>query len=91
MRQRCVHAKLRETPRPKKQPWDQPAIYDVARFFRAASVGSAKWDVKCVSRQVPVTTEDAASALPEIRNHYDVRLVISGAGFQPRFPLAHVV
>src|SRR6266481_6501213 len=91
MRQRCVHAKLRETPRPKKQPWDQPAIYDAARFLAAAQIESAKRYVKCVSRQVPVTTEDAASALPEIRNHYDVCLVISGTGFQPRFPLAHIV
>src|SRR5438128_9327394 len=91
MRQRCVHAKLRETPRPKKQPWDQPAIYDAARFFRATSVASAKGYVKRICRQIPVAAKETASALPEIRNHYNVSLVISGAGFDPCFPLAHVV
>src|SRR6266581_949367 len=91
MRQRCVHAKLRETPRPKKQPWDQPAIYDAARFFRATSVASAKGYVKRICRQIPVAAKETASALPEIRNHYNVSLVITSAGFDPCFPLAHVV
>src|SRR5437868_8320495 len=38
-----------------------------------------------------VAAKEATSALPEIRNHYDVSLVISSTGFQPCFPLAHVV
>src|SRR5438128_9904878 len=91
MRQRCVHAKLRETPRPEKQPWDQPAIYDAVRFFRATSVASAKGYVKRICRQIPVAAKETASALPEIRNHYNVSLVISRAGFQPRLPFTHIV
>src|SRR6266446_4468309 len=91
MRQRCVHAKLRETSRPKKQPWDQPAIYDAARFFRATIIEPSKRYVKSVSRQVSVTTEQATGPLPEIRNDDNVGFVIPCAGFDPRFPLAHVV
>src|SRR5215470_18064365 len=38
-----------------------------------------------------VPAKKATSALPEIGNHYDISLVISSTGFQPCFPLAHVV
>src|SRR5881398_415790 len=38
-----------------------------------------------------VAAKEATSALPEIRNHYEVSLVIPSTGFQPCFPLAHVV
>src|SRR5881227_4251679 len=38
-----------------------------------------------------VAAKEATSALPEIRNHYEVSLVIPGTPFQPCFPLAHVV
>src|SRR5205807_8646374 len=37
------------------------------------------------------TAEQATSALVEISNDNDVGLVVSRAGFQPRFPFTHVV
>src|SRR4029077_15549903 len=42
-------------------------------------------------RQVPVATEDPASAFPEIRNDHNFSLVISCAGFDPCLPFTHVV
>ena len=47
--------------------------------------------MKCVSRKVPVTAEEATGALPEIGNDHDIGLVISRAGFDPCLPFAHVV
>src|SRR5207249_3586260 len=64
---------------------------DVPRFIPATSLESAKRNKESVGRKIAVAAKEAASALPEIGNHYDVSLVISSTSFQPCFPLAHVV
>src|SRR5205814_467754 len=46
---------------------------------------------KGVTGETPVTAKKAAGALPEIGNNNDIGLVIARAGFNPCFPLAHVV
>src|SRR6266566_2584287 len=64
----------------------------MARESPAASIESSPGYVKApVSRQVSVTTKQAASTLPEIDNDNDIGLVISRPGFQPCLPFAHVV
>src|SRR6266480_1019071 len=94
MWQRGVHAKLRKTSGAKKQFRDQAEAYNtsnVARETPAAIIESPKRYVKGVSRQVPVTSEDATGPLPEIGDDNDIGLVISRPGFQPCLPFAHVV
>src|SRR4029077_8695286 len=64
---------------------------DVPGCILAASVESAKRFKEGAGRKVAVAAKDTTSAFPEIGNHYEVSLVISSTGFQPCFPLAHVV
>src|SRR5260370_14557605 len=91
MRQRGVHTEPRCTARAEKHAGTQPAELNAAREIGAAEIESAPRYVKPVRRQVPVTTEEAAGALPEIGNHHDLGFIISRAGFYPCLPLAHVV
>src|SRR5439155_12653136 len=92
MRQRGVHTELRKTSRTEKYFREEQAEpLNATRFIKAATIGSAQRYVKRVSRQVPVTTKEAADTPPEIGNDHNVGLVVSGAGFQPCFPFAHVV
>src|SRR5947208_401187 len=56
-----------------------------------AIIESSKWYLKRVSRQVPVTTKQAAGTFPEIGNDYDIGLVIARAGLDPCLPFTHVV
>src|SRR5438876_6144351 len=92
-----VYAELRKTARTEKHAWDQAepkkrkeSSY-AGRYTEVATFESSPWCVKRVSRQVPVTTKQAARTLPEISNDYDIGLVISSAGFDPCLPFAHVV
>src|SRR5437867_11014236 len=92
-----VYADLRKTAWAEKHAWKQaeskkrtessyaPSSNEVAIFE------SSPGYVKRVSRQVPVTTKQAASTFPEIGNDYDIGLVISSACFQPCLPFTHVV
>src|SRR5947207_2591653 len=91
MRQRSVHTDRRKTGRAEKQPGNQATVLHAAREIPAACIKSAKWNKETIGRNVPVTAENAAGALPEIGNHHNVGLVITGTGFQPCLPLAHVV
>src|SRR6266404_5663462 len=86
MRRRCVCA--------EKQAGDQTATATTAivtREVSAASIKSAKRPEISVTRNITVTAENAAGALPEIGNDHDVGLVIAGAGFDPCLPLTHLV
>src|SRR4029077_17866846 len=64
---------------------------NVTRKEPAASISSSKPVEIPVARKIAVSAEKAAGALPEIGNDDDISLVISGAGFDPCFPLAHIV
>src|SRR6266853_6674680 len=91
MRQRGVHAELRKTSGAEKHSREQAELSNAARFLKAAVVESPKTCLKGVTGNVPVTAKEAAGTLPEIGNDHNIGLVISGAGFEPCFPLAHVV
>src|SRR6266436_505073 len=91
MRQRGVHAKLRKTSGAEKHFREQAELSNAARFTGVASIEPTPGYLKGVTGNVPVAAEDAAGTLPEIGNDHNIRLVITGAGFEPCFPLAHVV
>src|SRR6266496_5160260 len=93
MRQRSVHIDLRQTvgALTEKQPRQQATVLHTAREIPAASFKSAKRNKEGVPRKVPVTAENSAGTLPEIGDHHNVCLVITGAGFQPCLPLAHLI
>ena len=90
MRNRRVHTGGREAARAEKQAWKQAAAGNAAGKVTAARIESAKPSEIPVGRNVTVTAEEAARALPEIGNDHDIGFVISGAGFQPRFPFTHI-
>src|SRR6266704_1983024 len=92
MRQRSVHTDRRKkTGAPEKQPGNQATVLHAAREIPAACVEPPKGNKEAVGRNIPVTAENPAGALPEIGNNNNIGLVITGAGFQPCLPLAHVV
>src|SRR5213079_1825273 len=91
MRQRGVHAKLRKTSGAEKHFREQAEHSNAARFSWDASIDPTPGCLKGVTGNVPVAAEETAGTLPEIGNDHNVGLVITGAGFQPCFPLAHVV
>src|SRR3982751_3930514 len=75
----------------EKQPRDQTPRCYAAREISAASIESAELGEISVRRNVAITTENATGTLPEIGNDHDIRLVVTGAGFDPCFPLAHFI
>src|SRR6266699_4288928 len=91
MRQRGVHAKLRKTSGAEKHFREQAELSNAARPTRGASIEPTPGYLKGVTGNVPVAAEEAAGPLPEICDNNNVGLVIAGAGFEPCFPLAHVV
>jgi len=58
---------------------------------RTASIASTPGDFKRVTRQVAVRAEEVTGSLPEIGNDNNLRLIVSGPGFEPCLPLTHVV
>ena len=64
---------------------------NVAREVSAAVIKSAKFGEIPVGSKIAVTTENATGALPEIGNDHNISFIISGAGFDPCLPLAHIV
>src|SRR6478672_8494364 len=93
MWQRSVHAELRKTSGAEEQFRDQAEVKgaNYAGEIPAADIEATPGDLKPIAGNVPVGTEQAAGALPEIGNYHNVGLVISCAGFNPCLPLAHVV
>src|SRR6266550_1125293 len=94
MRQRGVHAELRNTSGAEKQFRDQAETYKTSNMARegpAAKIVSPPRYLKGVTGEIPIGAEKPAGTLPEIGNDHNVGLVISGAGFDPCLPLAHVV
>src|SRR6184192_2312097 len=78
----------------EEQTGNQTATHEpsiVARVVSAAVIEPAKANEIPVGRNVTVAAEKTAGALEEIGNDHDISFVISGAGFQPCFPLAHVI
>src|SRR3954470_10645586 len=75
----------------EKQPRDQTPRCHATREVATALIESAELGKIPVRRNVTVTAEDAAGALPEIGNDHDIGFVVSRAGFDPCFPLAHFI
>src|SRR6266436_6598472 len=63
----------------------------VTREVSAASNDSSKPVEIPVARKIAVSAEKTACALPEIGNDHDICFVVSGAGFDPCLPVAHVI
>ena len=63
----------------------------MTREVSAASIDSSKSVEIPVTRKKAVSAEKTACALPEIGNDHNIGLVVSGAGFDPCFPFAHVI
>src|SRR6266704_5544953 len=86
MRRRCVCA--------EKQTGNQTATATTAIVTRevpAARIKTAKGVEIPIAGNIAVATENATGALPEIGNDNDIGLIVSCAGFDPSFPLTHVV
>src|SRR6266487_1644104 len=91
MRKRRVHSGNRKPARTEKHARKQANSGDATGEIAATCINSPKRNKETVMGKVPVTAEDPSGALPEIGNDYNIRLVITGAGFDPRVPLTHVI
>src|SRR5206468_5104076 len=91
MRKRRVHTGYRKPAWAEKHAREQALRRDAAGEIAAAPFESTPGDSKSVTGDVPIAAEDAAGALPEIGNDYDIGLVVAGAGFDPCLPFTHVV
>src|SRR5438552_18911462 len=78
----------------EKQTRNQAATASTAPVTRevsAARIKSTKRTEIPIGRNVAVATENATGALPEIGNDNDIGFIVSCAGLDPCFPLAHVI
>src|SRR5213075_2465430 len=91
MRKRGIHTRYRITSWSEEQARKQTSALNAARFVAAPIIKPAKRYLKPIAGNIPVAAEDTIEALPEIGNHHDIGLVIAGAGFDPCFPLAHLI
>src|SRR5947208_1679840 len=91
MRQRGVHTRYRITSRPDEQARKQTRALNAAREIAAAIIEPTKRYLKPIAGNVSIPAEDTTEPLPEIGNDHDIGLVIARAGFDPCFPLAHLV
>src|SRR3954463_1826927 len=91
MRQRGVHTRYRITSWAEEQARKQTTALNAARFVAAAIIKSTKRYLKPIAGNIPVPAEDTAETLPEIGNDHYIGLVIARAGFDPCFPLAHLI
>src|SRR5439155_7895454 len=94
MRQRGVHAELRNTSGAEKQFRDQAETYitsNMAREGPVAKIVSSPRYLKGVTGEIPIGAEKPAGTLPEIGNDHNVGLVISRTCFDPCLPFTHVV
>src|SRR6266550_5078375 len=91
MRQRRVHTRYRITSWAEEQARKQTSALNAAREIAAAIIEPTKRYLKPIAGNIPIPAEDTTEALPEIGNDHDIGLVIARAGFDPCFPLAHLV
>src|SRR6266567_3033625 len=91
MRQRGVHTRYRITSRPEEQARKQTSALNAAREIAAAIIEPTKRYLKPIAGNILIPAEDTTEPLPEIGNDHDIGLVIARAGFDPCFPLAHLV
>src|SRR6266481_645315 len=91
MRQWSVHTEYRSTPWAKKKAREQAPALHAARKIAATCFNPAKRNEEPVGGNVPVAAEDTVEALPEIGNHNDVGLVITGPSFDPCLPFTHLI
>src|SRR6266853_1271651 len=91
MRQWSVHTEYRSTARAEKKAREQAPALHAAREIAATCFNPTKRNEEPVGGNVPVAAEDTVEALPDIGNHDDVGLVITGAGFQPCLPFTHLI
>src|SRR5438046_10149997 len=91
MRQRCIHTEYRIPAGAEKEARQEAAICNAARKVAAAIIEPTKRYLKPIAGNIPIPAEDTTEALPEIGNDHDIGLVIARAGFDPCFPLAHLV
>src|SRR6476620_3362028 len=75
----------------EKYTGNQTATSKAARKVAAARIKSTKGVEIPIGGNVAVTTVNTTGALPEIGNDHDISFVVPGAGFDPCFPLAHVI
>src|SRR5437667_6850762 len=91
MRQRGVHTRYRITSRAEKQARKQTTALNATREIATAIIEPTKRYLKPIAGNIPIPAEDTTEPLPEIGNDHDIGLVIARAGFDPCFPLAHLV
>ena len=94
VRQGRVHAELRKTTGAEKHCRGQAEAYktsNVARESPTPNIASSPGNLKGVSRDVPVATEDATGTFPEIGDDNDIGFVISRSSLKPCLPLAHLI
>src|SRR5262245_11370166 len=77
--------------RTEKYARDQAAASQAAGEISAARIKAPKRAEISIGRNIAVATENATEALPEIGNNHDISFVVSGAGLNPCFPLAHFI
>src|SRR5438105_13630327 len=75
----------------EKQSGNQTPAMNATREVAAARIKAAKGNEEPIGRNIALTTKKTAGTLEEIGNDNDIGLVISGAGFDPCLPLAHIV
>src|SRR6266550_4984398 len=91
MRQRRVHTRYRITSWAEEQARKQTNASNATREIAAAIIEPTKRYLKPIAGNIPIPAEDTTEPLPEIGNDHDIGLVIARAGFDPCFPLAHLV
>src|SRR6266481_750717 len=91
MRQRGVHTKYRITSWAEEHARKQTNASNATREIAAAIIEPTKRYLKPIAGNIPIPAKDTTEALPEIGNDHDIGLVIARAGFDPCFPLAHLV
>src|SRR5262249_24733704 len=75
----------------EKYARDQAAASQTAREISAARIKAAKPIEIHVVGNIAVATENTTKAVPKIGNNHDISFVVSGAGLNPGFPLAHFI
>src|SRR5436190_6577793 len=94
VRKRRVHSGQWRTARAEKHPRDQAETQERSNATRespAPNIASSPWNLEGVTRDIPVTAEDATVTLPEIGDDNDIGFVISRSSLKPCLPLAHLI
>src|SRR5437667_6198958 len=91
MRQRRVHTEYRSPAGAEKQTRKETTALHAARKVAAAIIEPTKRYLKPIAGNIPVPAEDTTEPLPEISDHNDVSLVVTGASLEPSVPFAHLI